>query len=192
MIKGYIDIYSKDLKVTIPDIEIAFTQLYYIGKHSFRHIITTTDNYLVIPKQNESGFLQAYSQCIEGKRAGYLKEGPIMNNFVDNYLSYRKEYRKRTRMENLLNYRKHDIELRKAFKLESYHQVRRLRKAMSYTGFNVVADILSVNKFRSEYRESLNDQIREWINDKDSEYKTPLSWKQVSSLSRYIRIDYNY
>ena len=61
----------------------------------------------------------------------------------------------------------------------TFKQLTELRVACVY---EQVVPLLKTKKFRSEFRQSMANQVREWLNSTDRKFKTPLSYKQLSYL----------
>lgn len=57
-------------------------------------------------------------------------------------------------------------------------QLRKLEKGCGVY-FDCVKVLLTTKKFRSEFRASLAKQVRDWINNPNPQYDTPLSAKQL-------------
>ena len=77
--------------------------------------------------------------------------------------------------------RKEDIKLARTMQLKHYNLVRKLKKA-SVDRFDSIFSLLKVKKFRSEFRKSMAQQVRSWVNDPAPKYDSPLSWKQWKYL----------
>lgn len=61
------------------------------------------------------------------------------------------------------------------------NDVNKLKKSLKEDDFNKVTRLLKTKKFRSKFRESLANQVREWLKG-NSEYNTPLSKGQLEHL----------
>lgn len=60
--------------------------------------------------------------------------------------------------------------------------IEKLMAAYMPETYKAVAKLLATKKFKSEFRKSLADQVRNWLADAAPKYPTPLSMKQVSYL----------
>jgi hypothetical protein len=61
----------------------------------------------------------------------------------------------------------------------TFKQLTELRVACVY---EQVVPLLKTKKFRSEFRQSMANQVREWLNSTERKFKTPLSFKQLAYL----------
>ena len=61
-------------------------------------------------------------------------------------------------------------------------QLTRLRNSLNDGDFHAVYKLLKTRNFRSKFRKSCAEQVREWLANEASEYKSPLSKNQLSYL----------
>lgn len=181
--------FERDLLSLINATEICKIDKFVSNQHSFRNIITSNNNYIVINNANSCGLQYAKINCnvdniIKGCRCIYLIDYDI-NYFKEKYTDFKDMFIKHERVTKKLRFRNASIVLKKMLNLENYHQIIKLRKTLGNAGFMVAIDLLTVKKFRSSYRESLCMQIRECILDNYTKYKRPLTQKQINSISVY-------
>jgi len=76
-----------------------------------------------------------------------------------------------------------DIEL--AAELQIPRSQLRKIKRVGQDRFTVIRSILKVKNFRSEFRRSLNEQIRKWLEEEKPKFPSPLSRRQWECLGIY-------
>lgn len=115
---------------------------------------------------------------------------PCYNSKVDaspeiiaEYKAWKVKCDRAYRIQLKWNRRKADMMTARELQLDSYHQVRKLRRIYK-EDVEVIYCLLRVKKFRSKFRESLSNQIRTWLREDNPQYKYPLSFKQAEALFR--------
>lgn len=94
-------------------------------------------------------------------------------------------YHRVLKVRERLNNREMMIEVRKELCLDSYHEVERLWKAFpahyyrwawieQYRQYKRICQLLKTKKFRNPFRESLANQLRAWLKEKNPKYPSPL------------------
>lgn len=75
------------------------------------------------------------------------------------------------------------INARKQFGLDTYHELKRIKRAYldQYDEYNTIENVLSY-KGNSSFLNSLANQIRAWAKQANPKYNTPLSNKQLKCL----------
>lgn len=58
-------------------------------------------------------------------------------------------------------------------------QYKRLKR-LGNDSFEILYTLLGTKKFRNEFRAKLAEQVRNWLNDPEPKYRTPLSPKQLA------------
>ena len=58
-------------------------------------------------------------------------------------------------------------------------QYKRL-KELGSDSYDILYTLLGTKKFRNEFRAKLAEQVRNWLNDPEPKYRTPLSPKQMA------------
>lgn len=83
------------------------------------------------------------------------------------------------------------IRMRKLCGFETYHSISRLEKAFHMDEKCILACItlLKVKNFRSSFKKSLANQVREWAENDNPKYPTPLSARQFDYIAGDI--DFN-
>jgi hypothetical protein len=114
--------------------------------------------------------------------------GPCFASCIDASPEVMAEYR----AWGAAQYRRHRIvdkrdrrnqELAKATKLGLTRKQYARLSAVDNGG--LLENLLKTKTFRSAFRKSLNDQVRNWLTDPAPKYKQPLSYKQMDSLARW-------
>lgn len=106
-------------------------------------------------------------------------------NLKKKFSKFEEEQRRLRIAKRLLEKRAKLIELSKECRLPNYLAVKRLAKAygdIDTCGFDSVYKLLKVKKFRSKFRESLAEQVRNWCADKNPKFSSPLSPRQMSYI----------
>ena len=104
-------------------------------------------------------------------------------------------YRRVARIRQHLEYRKEMQEIAKELHLDTYHEAIKLTNAfpnwriykwqnLDYFEFKAVFDLLKTKNFRSNFRKSLADQVRNWLKESEPRFHKPLSQKQLSFIVR--------
>ena len=68
-------------------------------------------------------------------------------------------------------------------RLRNLENVRYVNDEKAREGVELLEALLKTKNFRSAYRKSLADQVRAWLKQENPTFKTPLSPKQMASLS---------
>lgn len=64
-------------------------------------------------------------------------------------------------------------------------ELKKLRRTYSGRLYNGCWDLLKTKKFRNSFRESLANQLRNWLSEKENKYSFPFSPKQESYVMPY-------
>lgn len=92
-------------------------------------------------------------------------------------------YRRVIKVHTKLEIRDKMKKLANELSLATYHEAYKLRGAYyKEEEFEAVCNLLRVKKFRSNFRKSLSEQVRDWIKDPSPKYEKPLSPKQISYI----------
>ena len=97
------------------------------------------------------------------------------------YKAWKVKYDRCCRIEKKLAYRKETRRLASLWGM-GYFEAKTLRAIYSGESFDQIDNLLKTKKFRSKFRESLSNQVRNWVKSKERAYNTPLSRKQFSYL----------
>lgn len=77
-----------------------------------------------------------------------------------------------------------DIETARRLRLDHYSEAKKLN-LLTDSELEAVTALLKTEKIRSPFFLSLSEQVRRWLKDQNSPYKTPLSRKQFESLKGF-------
>jgi hypothetical protein len=98
------------------------------------------------------------------------------------YNEWKAEQDRRYRIKARWDERRKLNKLRDEMQLSSRAEVLKLRAAVGSEALEgPYRSLLKVKNFRSNFRKSLNEQVRNWISG-DNEYKKPLSYRQEAYL----------
>lgn len=64
----------------------------------------------------------------------------------------------------------------------TYHEAKKLQAALNIDQYTAIYMLLKTKSFRSAFRQSLANQVREWLKDDLPQFEKPLSEKQFSYI----------
>ena len=64
----------------------------------------------------------------------------------------------------------------------TYHEAKKLQAALDIDQYTAMYMLLKTKKFKSAFRQSLANQVREWLKDDYPQFEKPLSDKQFSYI----------
>lgn len=113
---------------------------------------------------------------------------PAYGSYVDATSEIQEKYKawktaadRRYRIIKRWNKRKEQNELANATGL-SRKQLNKLSYCLSRDDYTAVIRLLKTRNFRSKFRKSCAEQVRKWVAQDKPQYRSPLSYKQLSYL----------
>lgn len=92
-------------------------------------------------------------------------------------------YYHRKSVEGRWSKRHHLIKDARAMRI-SYHDAKKLNDILDIDQYTAIYMLLKTKTFRSAFRQSLANQVREWLKDELPRFEKPLSDKQFSYIIR--------
>lgn len=101
---------------------------------------------------------------------------------IAEYQAWQKNHERRTMICKRLAFRKQMQDLKVELSLSSRAQAQKLYRALNGGEMDAIKKLLKTKNFRSEFRKSLAEQVRKWIEDPQPTHMKPLSPRQWMHL----------